>query len=67
MNLSILQSTDQELVNATWNKTTRREAKKEIMRRKRIGSWALVANWRAEEEAIAQERVYAAGVRNGKR
>jgi|TARA_Y100000289_G_C3901369_1_gene139351 hypothetical protein len=67
MNLSILQSTDQELVNATWNKTTRREAKKEIMRRKRIGSWALVANWRAEEEPIAQERVYAAGVRNGKR
>jgi len=67
MNLSILQSTDQELVSATWNKTTRREAKKEIMRRKRVGSWALVANWRADEEPIVRERTYAAGVRNGKR
>ena len=67
MNLSILQSTDQELVNATWNKTTRREAKKEIMRRKRVGSWALVAKWRPEEKAIVQERTYAVGVRYGKR
>tara|TARA_Y100001938_G_C7870239_1_gene319928 strand:+ start:115 stop:318 length:204 start_codon:yes stop_codon:yes gene_type:complete len=67
MNLSILQSTDQELVKATWNKSTRREAKKEITRRKRVGSWALVANWREEKQVVVQPRTYATGVRNGKR
>jgi hypothetical protein len=66
MDYRFLQYTDIELVELSEHKETTREAKKEIQRRKLIGSWRLVANWKAEVEQPAEqeeERPYAPGVR----
>lgn len=63
MDLTFLQYTDRELVELAEKKSTTREAKKEIARRKRVGSWRLIANWQPEKEAVQEERVYAPGVK----
>ena len=68
MDLRFLRYTDAELVVLATCRPTRREAKRENHRRKRIGSWKLIANWKAqiEQEKEEEERVYAPGVqRNG--
>ena len=67
MDLRFLQYTDAELVVLATIRQCRREAKREIHRRKRIGSWKLIANWKAQiEQEEEAERVYAPGVqRNG--
>ena len=63
MDLTFLQYTDQQLVEMARVKSTTKEAKREIARRKRVGSWRLIANWQPEKEVVQEERVYAPGVR----
>ena len=65
MDYTYLQKSDIELIELSGQKETKREAKREIQRRKLVGSWRLVANWKAETEKPEQEeeRVYAEGVR----
>ena len=67
MDLRFLRYTDAELVVLATCRPTRREAKREIHRRKRIGSWKLIANWKAQiEQEEEVDRVYAEGIqRNG--
>ena len=63
MQLKYLTYTDSELVVLATARDTRIEAKKEIHRRKRVGSWRLIAGWKSEiNEDENQERVYAPGV-----
>jgi len=62
MDLTFLQYTDQQLVEMAEVKSTTKEAKREIARRKRVG-WRLIANWQPEKEAVQEERVYAPGVK----
>ena len=66
MDLQFLKYTDAELVVLASLATSKREAKREIQRRKRVGAWRLVANYKldtrlpeADEEV---ERVYGEGV-----
>ena len=61
MDLTFLQYTDKQLVEMAEVKSTTKEAKREIARRKRVGSWRLIANWQPEKEAVQEERVYAPG------
>ena len=61
MNLEFLQYTDSKLVELLEDKPSRKEARKEISRRKAVGSWRLQAGWKAETEE-KEERVYAKGV-----
>ena len=63
MNLEFLQKTDAELMELAEHRETTRDAKKEIQRRKAVGSWRLLANWQPEKEVETSERVYAPGVR----
>ena len=64
MNLEFLQYTDSKLVELLEDKPSRKEARKEITRRKAVGAWRLIAGWKPDtEEADTEERVYAEGVR----
>ena len=64
MNLEFLQYTDSKLVELLEDKPSRKEARKEITRRKAVGAWRLIAGWNPEaEESSTEERVYAEGVR----
>jgi hypothetical protein len=64
MNLEFLQYTDSKLVELLEDKPSRKEAKREITRRKAVGSWRLMAGWNPEaEESSTEERVYAPGVK----
>ncbi len=64
MNLEFLQYTDSKLVELLEDKPSRKEAKREITRRKAVGSWRLIAGWNPEaEESSTEERVYAPGVK----
>tara|TARA_R110002020_G_scaffold473854_1_gene703733 strand:+ start:732 stop:935 length:204 start_codon:yes stop_codon:yes gene_type:complete len=64
MNLNYLYLKDSELVVLAMDKETKRDATKEIQRRKAVGSWRLIASWTPDkEEAVAEERVYALGVK----
>ena len=64
MNLNYLYLKDSELVVLAMDKETKRDPKKEIQRRKAVGSWRLIANWTPDkEEAVAEERVYALGIK----
>ena len=67
MNLEFLQHTDAKLLELLENKSTTREARREITRRKAVGSWRLIAGWKSEIHAEAEEetdeRVYAPGVK----
>ena len=68
MDLQFLEYTDAELVVLATQQLTKREAKREIHRRKRVGSWRLISNWKREaQQEVQEERVYAPGVqkRNG--
>ena len=69
MDLQFLEYTDAELLVLATASLTKREAKREIHRRKRVGSWRLISNWKreAQQEVQEEERVYAPGVqkRNG--
>lgn len=63
MNLEFLKHTDSKLVELLEDKASRREARREITRRKAVGSWRLIAGWKPDtEEASTEERVYAEGV-----
>lgn len=62
MNLEFLQKTDAELMELAEHRGTTRDAKKEIQRRKAVGSWRLLASWQPEKEDETSERVYAEGV-----
>ncbi len=63
MQLKFLHYTDPQLVVLATANGTRMEAKKEIHRRKRVGSWRLIAGWKSEiNEDKNQERTYAPGV-----
>ena len=62
MDLTYLQYTDAELVELAEQKQHTREANREITRRKMVGSWRLLANWKADSEKPEEERVYAEGV-----
>ena len=61
MDLTYLQRSDAELVELAEIKQHRREANREIKRRKMVGSWRLLSNWQPEKEE-SEERVYAPGV-----
>ena len=61
MDLTYLQYTDAKLVELLEDKPSRKEARREISRRKAVGSWRLQAGWKAETEEN-EERVYAEGV-----
>ena len=61
MDLTYLQYTDSQLVSLAETKVHAREAKREIKRRKMVGSWRLLANWQPEKE-VSEERMYAEGV-----
>ncbi len=68
MDVQFLKYTDSELVVLASLKPSKREAKREIQRRKRVGAWRLLANWKREaaqevDQEEAEERVYAPGVR----
>ena len=64
MNLEFLQYTDSKLVELLEDKPSRKEARKEITRRKAVGVWRLIAGWNPEaEKSSTEERVYAEGVR----
>ena len=65
MNLEILKNTDSELLEMLEVKSTTREARTEITRRKAVGAWRLVAGWKADKKVpeLDEERVYAPGVR----
>lgn len=64
MNLEFLQYTDSKLVELLEDKPSRKEARKEITRRKAVGAWRLIAGWNPEaEKSSTEERVYAEGVR----
>ena len=45
MDLTYLQYSDAELVELAEIRQHRREANREIQRRKAVGSWRLLANW----------------------
>ena len=64
MDLTYLQYTDAKLVELAEQRDHTREAKREITRRKMVGSWRLQASWKAETERNeeSEERVYAEGV-----
>ena len=67
MDFTYLKKTDAELANLAGIRSTTREAKREIQRRKMVGYWdgTVQANWRVIEELDApepEERVYAPGV-----
>lgn len=62
MNLDYLYLKDSELVVLAMDKETKRDATKEIQRRKAVGAWRLVANWKPEKETNSDEREYAEGV-----
>ncbi len=61
MDLTYLQYTDAKLVELLEDKPSRKEARREISRRKAVGSWRLQAGWKTEIEE-SEERVYAEGV-----
>ena len=63
MDYAYLEYTDKELVALAEDKSTTREARREIARRKRVGSWRLIANWQPDKEVVQEERVYAPGVK----
>jgi hypothetical protein len=63
MDLTYLQYSDAELVELAEIRQHRREANREIQRRKAVGSWRLLANWQPEKEKEEGERTYAPGVR----
>ncbi len=67
MDLTYLKYSDQQLVSLAESRIHTREATREIKRRKMVGSWRLVANWKseihAEAEESTEERVYAPGVK----
>ena len=65
MNLELLRKTDKELFTLANGSdlSLGKLAKKEIKRRKDVGSWRLIANWKPEKEIVEEERVYAPGVR----
>ena len=70
MDLQFLKYTDSELVVLATQRSTKREAKREIHRRKRVGAWRLVSNYKLDlrqpEADEEEERTYAVGVvRNG--
>ena len=67
MDLQFLQYTDAELVVLAGRISSKREARREIQRRKKVGAWRLIANYKldtrepeADDEEV--ERVYAEGV-----
>ena len=67
MDFTYLKKTDAELAHLAENRSTTREAKREIQRRKMVGFWdgTVRANWRVIEELDTpeiEERVYAPGV-----
>ena len=62
MDLTYLQYSDAELVELAEIRQHRREANREINRRKAVGSWRLLANWQPEKETVT-ERTYAPGVK----
>jgi len=66
MDLTYLKYSDQQLVSLAESRVHTREATREIKRRKMVGSWRLVANWKSEihedAEIETEERVYAPGV-----
>ena len=66
MDLTYLKYSDQQLASLAESRVHTREANREIKRRKMVGSWRLVANWKAEShtdaEVETEERVYAPGV-----
>jgi len=62
MDLTYLQYSDAELVELAEIRQHRREANREIQRRKAVGSWRLLANWQPEKETKT-ERTYAPGVK----
>ena len=50
MNLEILKNTDSELLEMLEVKSTTREARTEITRRKAVGSWRLIAGFKFDPE-----------------
>ena len=50
MNLEILKNTDTELLEMLEVKSTTREARTEITRRKAVGAWRLIAGFRFDPE-----------------
>jgi hypothetical protein len=68
MDLTYIKLTDADLVDLAKERSTTREAKREIQRRKMVGFWdgTVRANWKVIEELDApetEERVYAPGVK----
>ena len=67
MDLTYIKLTDADLVDLAKERSTTREAKREIQRRKMVGFWdgTVKANWKVIEELDTpetEERVYAPGV-----
>ena len=68
MDLTYIKLTDADLVDLAKERSTTREAKREIQRRKMVGYWdgTVQANWKVIEELDTpetEERVYAPGVK----
>lgn len=62
MDLTYLQYTDAQLVELAEERDHKREANREIKRRKMVGSWRILSNWQPEKETD-EERVHAPDVR----
>ena len=69
MDITYIKLTDADLADLAEHKSTTREAKREIQRRKMVGYWdgTVKAKWKViedyEESEEAEERVYAPGVK----
>ena len=68
MDFTYLKKTDADLAELANHRSTTREAKREIKRRKMVGFWdgTVKANWKVIEELDipeTEERVYAPGVK----
>ena len=68
MDFTYLKKKDAELANLAGIRSTTKEAKREIQRRKMVGYWdgTVQANWKVIEELDipeTEERVYAPGVK----
>ena len=69
MDITYIKLTDADLVDLAEHKSTTREAKREIRRRKMVGFWdgTVKAKWKVIEEydepEEEEERVYAPGVK----
>jgi hypothetical protein len=57
MNLEILKNTDSELLEMLEVKSTTREARTEITRRKAVGAWRLIAGFKFDPEIKEPEEV----------